>query len=131
MANEHLVRIAAQKILDDRADAFNRVLRERDEARTEIEALTASAKKAERSLDNCWRRYEIVAKDACSESIKYLGAKRALAAALAENERLRAALECFASEINWRLGGPFDPDSPSFTGIGMASAALKGGNADG
>lgn len=48
----------------------------------------------------------------------------------AENERLRAALEFFASETNWRLGGPFDPNSPSFTGIGMASAALKGGNAD-
>lgn len=49
----------------------------------------------------------------------------------AEVERLsglldeaRGALEVFASDVNWKCGGPFDPNSPSFVGIGTASATL-------
>lgn len=43
----------------------------------------------------------------------------------ADVERLRGALEVFASVENWRLGGPCDPNSPSFVGMGIASAALS------
>jgi hypothetical protein len=36
----------------------------------------------------------------------------------------REALEAFADERNWRLGGRFDPNSPNFDGVKTAQEAL-------
>jgi hypothetical protein len=45
-------------------------------------------------------------------------------------QELEGAVELYANEANWKLGGPCDPNSPNFAGVSFARSAL-GRNADG
>jgi hypothetical protein len=57
------------------------------------------AKTLERELDDCRRRHAITEKDACDQAEKRDAAERALAAAQAENERLRAQITPAAADV--------------------------------